>query len=44
MDGADILAVLEERVDFTYLLLRKTRHAVETGESFLPVRRVLSHR
>jgi hypothetical protein len=31
MDGADLMAVLEERIDFVSLLLRKKRHASQTG-------------
>jgi hypothetical protein len=34
MDGADLMAVLEERIDFTSLLLRKKRHAAQTGEIY----------
>jgi restriction endonuclease Mrr len=31
MDGGDLMAVFEERIDFTSLLLRKKRHAAQTG-------------
>ncbi len=31
MTGADLMAVFEERIDFTTLLLRKRRHASQTG-------------
>jgi hypothetical protein len=41
MDGADLMAVLEERMDFVTLLLRKKRHAAQTGEIYLPIHRVL---
>jgi len=41
MDGADLMAVLEERIDFVIHLLRKRRHAAHTGEIYLPVHRVL---
>lgn len=34
MDGADLMAVLEERIDFVSLLLRKKRHASQTGNIF----------
>jgi hypothetical protein len=34
MDGSDLMAVLEERIDFTSLLLRKKRHAAQTGEIY----------
>ena len=36
MDGADLMAVFEERVDFVSLLLRKKRHAAQTGNIYLP--------
>lgn len=36
MDGSDIMAVLEERIDLVSLLLRKKRHAALTGEIYLP--------
>ncbi len=36
MDGADLMAVLEERIDFGSLLLRKKRHASQTGNIYLP--------
>ena len=42
MDGADLLAVLEQRVDFVSLLLRKKRHAAQTGRIFLPIHEILS--
>lgn len=35
MDGSDIMAVLEERIDFVSLLLRKKRHAAQTGNVYL---------
>jgi hypothetical protein len=35
MDGADLMAVLEERIDFANLLLRKKRHAAQTGNIYL---------
>jgi uncharacterized protein (UPF0335 family) len=41
MDGADLMAVLEERIDFVSLLLRKKRHAAQTGEIYLPIYKVL---
>ncbi len=37
MDGADLLAVLESRISLDELLLRKRRHAAQTGEVFLRV-------
>ena len=37
MDGADLMAVLEERIDFGTLLLRKKQHASRTGSIYLRV-------
>src|SRR5712691_6362609 len=37
MDGSDLMAVLEGRVDLQQLLLRKRRHAAQTGEIYLPI-------
>jgi hypothetical protein len=34
MDGADLMAVFEERIDFVSLLLRKKRHAAQTGNIY----------
>jgi restriction endonuclease Mrr len=42
MDGADLMAVLEERIDFVTLLLRKKRHAAQTGSIYLPVHQMLT--
>jgi hypothetical protein len=41
MDGADLMAVLEERIDFTSLLLRKKRHASQTGSIYLTATEIL---
>jgi hypothetical protein len=41
MDGADLMAVLEERIDFTSLLLRKKRHASQTGSIYLTAAEIL---
>ena len=41
MDGADLMAVLEERIDFVSLLLRKKRHASQTGNIYMPVHQIL---
>jgi len=41
MDGADLMAVFEERIDFVSLILRKKRHAAQTGEIYLPIFKVL---
>ena len=42
MDGADLHAVLEQRIDFVSLLLRKKRHAAQTGCIFLPIHEILA--
>lgn len=34
MDGGDLMAVFEERIDFPSLLLRKKRHAAQTGNIY----------
>lgn len=41
-DGADLMAVLEERIDFVSLLLRKKRHAARTGSVYINVNQILS--
>jgi Restriction endonuclease len=41
MDGADLMAVLEERIDFVSLLLRKKRHAAHTGGIYLPIHQII---
>ncbi len=40
MDGADLMAVLEERIDFVLLLLRKKRHAAQTGDIYLSINQI----
>lgn len=40
MDGADLMAVLEERIDFVTLLVRKKKHAAQTGNIFLHVHEI----
>lgn len=40
MDGSDLMAVLEERIDLVSLLIRKKRHASQTGEIYLPAHRL----
>lgn len=40
MDGADLMAVFEERIDFISLLLRKKRHASQTGNIYLPFHQI----
>lgn len=42
LDGADLMAVLEERIDFVSLLLRKKRHAARTGSIYINVNQILS--
>ena len=42
VDGGDILAVLDERIDLRDLLRRKLRHAAMTGEIFIPVTKVIT--
>ena len=42
LDGADLMAVLEERIDFVSLFLRKKRHAARTGSIYLTVNQILS--
>lgn len=41
MDGGDLMAVLEERIDFTNLLLRKKRHASRTGQIYLNYHQII---
>ena len=41
MDGSDLMAVLEGRIDLVQLLLRKRRHAAATGDIYLRVREIL---
>ena len=40
MDGADLMAVFEERIDFVSLLLRKKRYAAQTGHIYLPFHQI----
>ena len=41
MTGADLMAVLEGRIDFISLLLRKRRHAAQTGEILLRIHEII---
>ena len=41
MDGSDLMAVLEGRIDLVQLLLRKRRKASETGNIYLRIHEVL---
>ena len=42
MDGGDLMAVFEERIDFVSLLLRKKRHAAQTGNIFFSFYQMVS--
>jgi hypothetical protein len=42
MDGGDLMAVFEERIDFPSLLLRKKRHASQTGNIYISYYQMLS--
>ena len=42
MDGSDIMAVLEGRIDLVQLLLRKRRAAAQTGNIYLKVHEILT--
>jgi hypothetical protein len=42
MDGADLMAVLEERIGLPHLLLRKRRHASQTGAIYLKAADILT--
>ncbi len=37
MDGIDLMAVLEGRIDFVSMLIRKRRHAAQTGNIFFRI-------
>lgn len=41
MDGIDLMAVLENQIDITTLIVRKRRHASQTGNIYLKVREFL---
>lgn len=41
MDGSDLMAVLESRIDLIQLLRRKRRHASQTGNIYLKVKDIL---
>jgi len=41
MDGSDLMAVLEGRIDLIQLLLRKRRHAAQTGNIYLRIHELL---
>ncbi len=42
MDGSDIMGVLEGRIDLLQLLLRKRRHASQTGNIYLKLHEIIS--
>lgn len=42
VDGGDLMAVLEERIDFISLLLRKKRYAAQTGGIYLSYYQMIS--
>jgi len=41
MDGSDLMAVLDKKIDLTYLIYRKRRHASETGNIYLRINELL---
>lgn len=41
MDGSDLMAVIEGRIDLVQLLLRKRRKAAETGNIYLKIHEIL---
>jgi hypothetical protein len=41
MDGMDLMALLEDRIDLAVMLTRKRQHAARTGEVFLPAAKML---
>lgn len=41
MDGSDLMAVLEGRIDLVQLLLRKRRKAAETGNIYLKIHEII---
>ncbi|WP_415775626.1 hypothetical protein ACMYQ1_00510 [Shewanella oncorhynchi] len=43
MDGGDLMAVFEERIDFTSLLLRKKRYAAQTGNIYFSYYQMISN-
>lgn len=42
MDGMDLSAVLDQRIDLHHLLFRKRRHASETGEIYYPAFKIMN--
>lgn len=43
MDGSDLMGVLEGRIDLIQLLLRKRRHASQTGNIYLKIHEILTN-
>ncbi len=43
MDGSDIMGVLEGRIDLLQLLLRKRRHAAQTGNIYLKLHEIIAN-
>lgn len=41
MDGSDIMGVLDGRIDLSQLLLRKRRHAAQTGNIYLKLNEIM---
>ena len=41
MDGSDLMAVLEGRIDLLQLMLRKRRHAAQTGNIYLKIHEII---
>ena len=41
MDGTDLMAVLENQIDFVSLIVRKRRYAAQTGNIYLKINEVL---
>jgi hypothetical protein len=41
MDGSDLMAVIEGRIDLIQLLLRKRRHASQTGNIYLKIHEIM---
>lgn len=42
MDGSDLMAVLEGRIDLLQLLLRKRRHAAQTGDIYFKIQEIIA--
>ncbi|ALP35815.1 hypothetical protein ASL14_06170 [Paenibacillus sp. IHB B 3084] len=42
MDGTDLMAVLENQIDFVSLIVRKRKHAAQTGNIYLKINDILN--